>query len=344
MAEIALTHAHQTAIANDPSKDVSATVWNASHTVPQTGTGSNVVSDVSPTVTQPSCDSGLFVTQSGGGNSWYVFVDVDGKLKVESPGAVITQIGPSPRPVLTTNTTVNVPSTFSTLDQALQFAAAIDFGGFQLTIQLAHGTYTPAGNSFNIPATVGQAQVGDLIINGDVSNPDAVVLSAAGSFVGIVEIGPGARCLLQGLQINSSGGGNTHGLHATGGGYCQLQRVDFGGALYFQRFSESSGVIQSLGVMFCSASAQAYMASGAGGFNYEAGTILQLINTPAFATAFAVSSEASYLGFIGTTFTGTGATGARYLAQAGGAINTGGGGINFLPGNAGGTSTTGYYE
>jgi hypothetical protein len=65
-----------------------------------------------------------------------------------------------------------------------------------------------------------------------------------------------------------------------------------------------------------------------------------LTGTPAFATAFAYASIAGIQAWNGTTFSGS-ATGPRYSVAGNSVVNTAGGGANFFPGNAAGSTATG---
>lgn len=68
---------------------------------------------------------------------------------------------------------------------------------------------------------------------------------------------------------------------------------------------------------------------------------LALVGTPAFV-AFAQSTEAASQFYRNVTFSG-GATGTRYSVGTGGSISTAGGGATFLPGDAAGFNSGGYY-
>jgi hypothetical protein len=67
---------------------------------------------------------------------------------------------------------------------------------------------------------------------------------------------------------------------------------------------------------------------------------ITLTGTPSFSNQFVRCMENSYAYLAGVTFVGS-ATGARYLAQLNGVIQTNAGGANYLPGNAAGATTTG---
>lgn len=88
--------------------------------------------------------------------------------------------------------------------------------------------------------------------------------------------------------------------------------------------------------------------SGAHWFAQFSGTIttvsstIGLVGTPAFSDAFANAQFGGVLIVYGTIFVGS-ATGVRYYAVAGSGISTNGGGASFIPGDAPGDSSTGYY-
>lgn len=76
-----------------------------------------------------------------------------------------------------------------------------------------------------------------------------------------------------------------------------------------------------------------------GGYIECNGKTVTLTGTPAF-TAFAAAVDRSGLGVPGNTYTGA-ATGSRYSVTENSVIATGGGGANYFPGNAAGSTATG---
>jgi hypothetical protein len=79
-----------------------------------------------------------------------------------------------------------------------------------------------------------------------------------------------------------------------------------------------------------------------GGVIVIAGRTLTLFGTPAYSTVFANSATLALISCYSMTFVGT-ATGKRYDVIQNAVINTNGAGVNYLPGNVAGTSSSGLY-
>jgi len=93
-----------------------------------------------------------------------------------------------------------VGGAFLTLQGALNKVAQIDLNGFSVTIQLANGTYTAGGI---VPATIGQADVDDLIIQGNAGSPGNVIINAPSSDCILANVG--ARVKVKDVELRTSG-------------------------------------------------------------------------------------------------------------------------------------------
>lgn len=309
-----ITHAHQTAIANDPSKDVSADAWNQGHNF------SLAKSDV------------------GLGN-------VDNLSSATILASAATAAAALYRPKLTADTTVNVPSQFATLQAALNFAATIDFNGFTLTIQLADGTYT--GQTF-VPVMVGQATAASLLIKGNVATPTNCVLTASLNFDGIIVADGLVRCRIQGIGFVGTGAAPI-AVKAQGGSVVEILNCDFGTGFFYHRYATGAATILLKGNISISGSVSgAHMTIENNAFQDDTGGL----GSAAFYTVTLIGTPD--LGFGGYVFANLGgvarsdfvvfngaATGPRFFVQLNGVINSGGGGATFYPGNGSGTIATG---
>jgi hypothetical protein len=239
------------------------------------------------------------------------------------------------RPILTADTTINVPSQYATIQAALNYSATIDFNGHTLTIQVAGGTYT---EQLLIPATVGQAAPQNLLIQGDTTTPGNVVLTWTVGFQGILLAQAAARCRIQGFKF--SGSGNSHGIHAKVGSVVEFQICEFAGGCFYHRYAEG-GTIFAVGNFSISAGAAAHIAAEGGGriYDYIFAPTVTITNTPNFISAYAFFSTLSYCRVDLCTFSGS-ATGQRYLLDGTSVIDTKGSGATYLPGNAAGTGNT----
>jgi hypothetical protein len=80
----------------------------------------------------------------------------------------------------------------------------------------------------------------------------------------------------------------------------------------------------------------------ANGGNITQGANIALSGSPNYTIAFAFANTLGVIEVSGTvSFTGTGATGPRFLSVLNAVINTAGGGPNFYPGNSAGSFSSG---
>lgn len=208
---------------------------------------------------------------------------------------------------------------FLTIQKALDVAASYDTSNFSVLVHVAAGTYSEAGF---LRMYGGNFNAGfDVQLIGDVATPANVVIdcfiSAFAGFYSISGITIGT-----GWWINSGTAAEL-----------QIQNCRFDGSYAYGY----QGVLQiNGGVTFVNNVAQAIYA--------WRGTVLvnnavAVSGTPAYSIAFAVAEAAGNIDFYAAP-TGF-ATGKRYQVSTNGIINTYGGGANYLPGDAAGTTATG---
>jgi hypothetical protein len=224
-----------------------------------------------------------------------------------------------------------------TIQHAVNVAVSYDFGGHNVTIQLADGTYV---ESLQLLPYIGRAGQGHTTptINGNATTPGNVIIQpASGNAIVGVETG-GFEWLISNLRINAAG---ATGIEADAGSWITINNVQFGAAtLHMQVLYD--GKLEVVGSYSIVGSAFAHVDVTSGGrFLVGASPTVTLTGTPAF-TIFAVADKGGYLGFIGATFSGA-ATGQRYSATSGATIDTNTGNTNYFPGSTAGSSATGYY-
>ncbi len=243
------------------------------------------------------------------------------------------------RPILSTNRTYYVRPdgsdandglantsgrAFLTVQKAMDAAAAIDFNGFMVTIQLADGTYA----GFAIPVTVGQSAVGKLVVNGNGTTPGNVVVA------GTVACPAGTAAVIQNLRI--AAGGSAIGLNVPGG-TVDFAAVEFGTCQH-HIMVQNGGVATAVGNYAIVGAASRHWWVRNGGVVITDFRTITITGTPAF-TSFALCQQGTILCGV-MTFTGS-ATGSRYAVQVNGVVNTSGGSATYLPGNSAGTAATG---
>lgn len=215
---------------------------------------------------------------------------------------------------------------FLTLQKAIDVVAALDLAGFAVTIQVRSGTFS--GFTVSRPFIGGSVSV-----LGDVGTPANVIINSAITVQHNAEISIGGcqfqnasgNCLVAGLggSITVNGAsrfGTSTGAHiraeSQGGVYVAANYTIAGGAVDHWR-ATTDGQID--------ASARTVTTSG----------------TPAFSEVFSWAEIGGNIKADLMTFNGSGATGTRWRAVAGGIIYTNGAGASYLPGSAVGSEATG---
>ncbi|MDQ2083091.1 hypothetical protein RA307_23135 [Xanthobacteraceae bacterium Astr-EGSB] len=236
---------------------------------------------------------------------------------------------------------------FATIQKAIDTAATLDLSIYNVTIQLAAGTYsTPTGNV--LKSAVG---AGKIIIVGDETTPSNVVVTTSGAMVSTNHANFFARGVrttysIRGVRLKSTASGSTVGLGVQGGSQVEYQNVDFNTGFAQQvRTVDPGSVAYGTGAGYTISGPAGIHMNGSNLSSIQANSesngsyTVTLIGTPAFTT-FANASNLGYVSAIGVTYSGS-ATGSRYSAANNSVINTGGGGENYFPGNTAGTKSSG---
>lgn len=228
-------------------------------------------------------------------------------------------------------------SPWLTLQHAVDYVTQkIDFNGFLVTINLADGTYTGA-TSVSYPV-VG-APAFNMIINGNAVTPSNAVISTTSSDA-LLASNTGSGFKVQNLKVQTTTSGS--GIRSNNGA-----EVILGAGMVFGACATAHLRADSLGIIGATANytingASAYhlITSDQGLINNNANITVTVSGTPAFSGAFAAASLLSQISMTSITYSGS-ATGKRYDSINNSVINTSGGGANYFPGNAGGTTGTG---
>lgn len=288
-------------------------------------------------------DDNLHVKVSANGSAWTEAMVID-----RTTGIVSFPAGAGTREMLTTNRTYYVRTdgsnannglantaggAFLTLQKAMDvIAAKIDTAGFDVTVQIADGSYA---GQVSVKPWVGG---GLLTFRGNLTTPDNVVLTHAGHLFNVVNGALPGRFKVEGVKLTTTSGG--YAFHLLSGCYAVIGKVNFGTCAIGVIAYGGATAEMSTGYTV-SGSGTAHLYSG-GGIITNAGNVITvtLTGTPAFSGAFAMSLNGGFLYAGGNTYSGA-ATGKRYDASANGIINVAGGGANFFPGNVAGTAGTG---
>lgn len=215
-----------------------------------------------------------------------------------------------------------------TIQAAVNLAAAIDNGGYDVTIQVRDGTYA---EDVSFKTIVG---AGSLIVQGNAATPANVV---GKTFACSYTIG---NYTVKDLVLTNGSVGSR--LTASGRGcVISFSAVTFGGTTSTQHIGSVDGAVaKATGNYTISAgTAFHFYSANTGSIEVRSKTVT-ISGTPAFSTAFAYTQILGQMLLDGNTWSGS-ATGPRYSVTLNSVIYTAGGGATYLPGNSAGSTATG---
>ena len=226
------------------------------------------------------------------------------------------------------NSGLSAGAAFATLQRAIDEAHKLDCAAFDVTIQLANGSYA-AGAVVGRPLLGG----GTLVIKGNETTPASVVLGAG------LSLRNGAQVRVAGIRF-AIATDQIHALSVGNGVYLRTGKLEFGavGANADHIFADNPCHIAIEEDYAISGGGRRHMNIGAG-YVSAAGRTITLTGTPAF-THFLAASNGASIALSGLTVSGA-ATGSRYIAETNGVINTYGKATTYLPGSTAGTTPTG---
>lgn len=224
---------------------------------------------------------------------------------------------------------------FLTIQKAINVVyGTLDLAGYAVTIDVGNGTYTGA-----ISVTSPQVGAGAVTIFGDTTTPSNVVISVTSS-TAVTVSGFGTKLSLSGVKIATTTSGN--GIYATAGGVVNITgKCEFGTCVSAHMVTDTQGVINCISVNYnITGGGTTHMNSSQGGQIVVFGNTVTLTGTPAFSVQFARGTGTAFIAALSVTYSG-GATGTRYYVDTNAVVTTGGGGANYFPGNAAGSTATG---
>ncbi len=224
---------------------------------------------------------------------------------------------------------------FRTIQKAVDVAASLDNGNFDITIVVQPATWTVGAE---LKETIGG---GYIVIDGGSMSSCTVSTTGADCF-SAAKSTRNSKYRMQNMRLQTTSSG--YAIAAYGGPTnIEYQAIDFGPTPGAQIFVSNNSNIRAVGAYTISGSALAHViVSEYGAFKADSMAVT-LTGTPAFSTAFVAAVRIGLASFNTTSFTGS-ATGPRYLTNNGGGVFAAGAGATYLPGNSAGTATTpGWY-
>lgn len=221
---------------------------------------------------------------------------------------------------------------FLTIQAAVNAVALLDISGYTVTIQIGDGTYTGAVVLKNV---VGFASDGNLIITGNASTPDNVIVSttSANAFYGA---GLSVTWDIKNLKIITTTSGV--GIYAYGS-KIRFGNINFGACASVQIYANQNGSIVGLSNYAVSGNATCHILCDAKSLVAVNGLTITFSNSPVFSTYFLDCGYVSLTYVFGMTFTdGATVTATRYRVRMNGVVESGGA---TLPGGTAGSASTG---
>ncbi|MCI4435737.1 MAG: hypothetical protein JHC33_02855 [Ignisphaera sp.] len=230
------------------------------------------------------------------------------------------------------NNGLSVSTPFLTIQKAINTVCSLDMGAYQVTIQVADGTYTNT--------SVGNNYIGTLppIIQGNTTTPANCILSTTSS--DCLAVNQAIVWNINGFTLKTTTSGN--GLNAQNGGIINFQNIVFGACATAHINAQNSGIINCQSNYTITGSYPIHWKVIESGVVWDIpGKTITITGTPAFSTAFLYMRTASIIVISNnTTFTGS-ATGVRYSINLNSACFVNGAATTYLPGNTSGTTATG---
>jgi len=214
---------------------------------------------------------------------------------------------------------------FLTIQKAVNVVALLDIATYDVTIQLADGTYT--GNVVVNNPWLGSGTV--KLLGNATTRANVLVTASTGNTI-IAQ--NGAALICQSFKVTSTAG---VGLQAKINGSITYANIDFGACAVGQVLASDNGVISSSGNYGISGAAPYHIRATAG-FVRNQGATVTITGTPSFSIAFANAITGGVILLENNTYSGS-ATGKSYETVTNGVVSSG----VTLPGDVAGTTATG---
>ena len=226
---------------------------------------------------------------------------------------------------------------FLTIQKAIDTVAALDLSIYNVTINVADGTYTGA-----VTVTGPWVGSGTVTLQGNTTTPANAVITTAVAGAAALSVQSGGRLSVAGFKLVSSGAGATAGLKSSGSTILVTGAMDFGAANRQMQAAGSGSITFGAGVTYnISAGSVTHIFCSSSGNVAIEGCTVTTTGTVAFSGAFVTSSFLGVVFIDSNTYAGAAATGSRYSITANGVVYTAGAATTYLPGNAAGSTGTG---
>lgn len=222
---------------------------------------------------------------------------------------------------------------FLTIQQAVTvMIGTLDFGGNTVTVQVANGTYTGS-----VTFSTAQTGAGSVVFTGNTTTPSNCLISTTSA--ACFTAGGKSSVNIQGFKLTSASSGDL--LLANGANISVSGIMEYGASAGIQiRCAGGGSIMANSAYVISGGATRHYYTPTAGCVLISASNVVTITGVPALSAYFADSDGTATETINGKTFLGS-ATGTRYNVTLNGVMNTAGGGANYLPGNAAGSTATG---
>jgi hypothetical protein len=217
-----------------------------------------------------------------------------------------------------------------TLAKAIDLAAALDTSIYNVTIQLAD-THIVSGHTFK-----GAVGAGRITVQGNSGTPSNVLIQGANSCNQST-----TPYTLKDVKLTLTSGSTSACIRATQNAAVIIDNIDFGSSVGYHIRADNGGTVTISSPIAITGGARAHYLVVDTGIIVGTGLTVTMTGTLNFSVAFAVANRAGVMNVSSNTYTGGTITGTRYDAKMNGVIDTTGGGANYFPGDAAGTTATG---
>lgn len=224
------------------------------------------------------------------------------------------------------NDGLSTGSAFATIMKGIDAAAALDSGQYDVTVQIAAGSY---GENIYLKTLPGS---GTLRLIGDAAAPANVFINPTGI---AIRADNGGKFQIQGVRTAST----SINIYAETAARLALQDIEFAGGTVCVQSSNFSDVTIT-GAHEISANYDTGFFTTSTGRLISSGASITLTGSPGFAQAFVFMDALGGMLADGMSFAGT-ATGRRYDINQNSVCNTQGGGATYFPGDVAGITGSG---
>lgn len=223
---------------------------------------------------------------------------------------------------------------FLTIQKAVDTVANLDFGIYNVTIQVRDGTYAAVA----LKPTVGSNRCS---LVGNTTTPSNALVTTSTAAANAITVNAFARWNIRGFKVTTTGSAaNGLSVSAFGGAFVNGV-MEYGACIGAHIAGNRNAYAVITGSYSITGGAARHIDTSLSAlFTIESAVTVTLTGTPAFSSQFISATGITMLRLFNSTWTGA-ATGQRYSVTSNSILDTGGQATTWLPGDVAGTTATG---